>query len=381
VIYDNKVFLTTVEGLQKEKLHVLCYSLNTGEKLWDAVISSTNPEKNSYYISRAAPTPVVDAHGVYAYFESGDVIACDLDGKVLWQQSLAKDYGKPENEFGLSASPVQTDANIVILIDDAGPSYLVALNKQTGAVSWKTDRTSRKSWSSPAIMNIGGAPQIVCSSDGSVDGYDPATGKLLWTYAEISGNTGTTPLPVGDGLFLISAGLGRETTNVENAKKSNGLMKVTKEGDQWKADMVWRTTEATTSWASPIVHQGLAYWINRAGVIFCFDVETGEKVYSQRIKQGGWATPFAVGDHVYVFGKDGVTTVLAAGKEFKVLAENQLWTPENPPKDTILEGLVETDPQKLAGAAIFANPIQYGVAIVNNHIIIRTGTMVFCINK
>ena len=78
--------------------------------------------------------------------------------------SLTEKYAKPMNVFGVSASPVQTDDHIIILIDDeksrqgAGPpeaadregeakSYIVALKKSDGSVAWKTDRTNRQSWS------------------------------------------------------------------------------------------------------------------------------------------------------------------------------------------------------------------------------------------
>ena len=73
VIWGDQVYVTSVEGPNKEKLHIVCYSLKSGKQLWDHVQPSTYPEKNSVYISRAAPTPVLDKNGVYAYFESGDI--------------------------------------------------------------------------------------------------------------------------------------------------------------------------------------------------------------------------------------------------------------------------------------------------------------------
>ena len=63
-----------------------------------------------------------------------------------------------------------------LLIDHEGPSYVVAIAKADGRTLWKTDRTSRVSWSSPAVVTIDGVEQLVCSSAGSVDGYDTATG-------------------------------------------------------------------------------------------------------------------------------------------------------------------------------------------------------------
>ncbi len=68
----------------------------------------------------------------------------------------------------------------------------------------------------------------------------------------------------------------------------------------------------TRWWAAPFVHQGFAYWVNRVGVVYCIDVVTGEQKYAQRTKQSCWATPLPLGDRIYFFGKDGITTVIAA---------------------------------------------------------------------
>jgi outer membrane protein assembly factor BamB len=379
VVWGDKVFVTSVDGKSKEKLIVSCFQLSDGERLWSHDAKSTFPEKNSVYISRAAPTPVVDAKGVYAYFESGDALAISHAGIGLWSRSLSNDYAKPSNTFGLSASPTQTSNNIVILIDDAKSSYLVALDKANGAAAWKTDRTSRTSWSSPAVVKIDGREHIVCSSDGSVDGYDSQSGKQLWTFSEVGGNTATTPIAVADG-FLIAGSPGRSGDNAAMAKKSNGLMVVKQKGDKWVAEFRWICSEATPSWASPMSHRGFAYWVNRSGVVFCINVETGELVYTKRIKQSAWATPVGVGNRVYIFGKQGLTTVIKAGSEFEIIAENELWTAEAPPKNNLPQ-TEETSDVRNRSAAMFSRPTLYGIAAVDGKLLLRTGSQLYCVQK
>ncbi len=379
MIWGDQVFVTTVEGANKEKLHVICLSLADGKVQWDYVHESSNPEENSVYISRAAPTPVVDAQRVYVFFEGGDTVALNHAGELQWHRSLSKDYGKFANKFGLSASPVLMNDRLVVLVDDEGPSYLVALSVQDGSVLWKADRASRSSWSSPAAVTLDGVPQVVISSAGSVDGYDPADGKLLWTWTDVGGNTATTPLMAGENQFLIAASPGRSGENSANARKSNGLMRVRKEGDAWKPEMVWRNEAATPSWASPIAHQGFAYWVNRTGVIYCVDVATGEQKYAERSKQSCWATPLPLGDRIYFFGKDGTTTVIAAGPEYRELATNTLWLPDQPPTDNGAPKAEEASEERRAAAAMFSGPTQYGVAAVSGSLLIRVGSHVYCI--
>lgn len=380
VVWNDRVFITSVEGPMKDKYHVTCLDVASGKTAWKQTIENSVPVANSLYVSRAAPTPVVDGKQVVALFESGDCVAWSLDGKQLWRRNLAKDFGPFDAEFGLGASLCQTDKLCFALLEHKGPSCLVALDKQTGEVAWKADRSPRASWSSPAIITVEGAPQVVVSSVGSVDGYDCQTGKQLWTLTDVGGNSGVTPIDQGDGKFLIGASAGRQGEASEAAKRSNGLVEVKRDGSGFTAKKVWFNEEASPSWASPIVHQGLAYWVNRSGVVYCIDMANGQTVYTKRTKQSCWATPLAIQDRVYLFGKDGLCTVISAGREFNVLAENNLWaegalvTDELPVKQ-------ESTPEKQAGAAMFSGPTVYGYAIAGDKIIARLGKQLFCISK
>lgn len=380
VVWGPRVFLTSVEGPQKEKFHILCLDLQSGKELWRRNLMNSVPVANNVYVSRAAPTPVVDAKCVIAQFESGDIVALSHDGDELWKRSLAVEHGPLVAEFGLGASPCQTEKLAFVLLEHDGPGHLVALDKATGRTVWTAERTARRSWSSPAIVAVAGKPQVVVSSAGSVDGYASESGKLLWSFKEVGGNTGVTPIDFGDGRFLVGASAGRQGENADAAKKSNILIQVTTDGASWNVDSKWIADEATPTWASPIVHDGLAYWINRVGVVSCFDAKSGELVYRERTKQSCWATPFAIGDRIYWFGKDGLTTVIAAGREFKVLAENQLWNPDDLMPEVSAPSSESTEERRRA-AAMFSGPTLYGYAVVNNRFVFRIGNQAFCISK
>jgi outer membrane protein assembly factor BamB len=380
VVWGERVFLTSVEGPQKDTFHTVCLDLNSGKELWRKSLKNSAPVANSVYVSRAAPTPVVDATHIVVQFESGDCVAYSHDGTEQWKRTLGTELGPFVAEFGLAASPCQSDKFLYVLLEHDGPSFLVALDKKSGETAWKTERTSRRSWSSPAIIKIAGEPQVVISSAGSVDGYDSASGKLLWSFNDVGGNTGTTPMDCGEGRFFVAASAGRGGENTEASKKSNCMLQVTRDGSSWKVDRKWIAEEAAPSWASPILHQGLAYWVNRQGVIYCFDAATGANVYRERTKQSCWATPYAVGDRIYWFGKDGLVTVIAAGREFKVLAENQLWSPDDlKPEDA--GPASESTEERRNAAAMFSGPTLYGYAVANNRFVIRIGNQVFCVGK
>lgn len=381
VVSNGIVFVTAVTGPLKDDLHVLAFDLASGKQLWDFQQASSDPVKDSVYVSRAAPTPVVDDKTLYAFFESGDIVALDHAGKLIWKRSLSADYGKFKNKFGLAASLIQTPDSIITLVDDEGPSYLISLNKADGTVRWKTDRKSRTSWSSPSLVTVGDKKQIVISSSGSIDGYDVEKGEQLWTFDEVGGNTAATPLEFAPGKFLVGASAGRDGDNAEASRKSNMALSIEQVDGKFVPKVLWRNEQASVSFGSPVVHAGHAYWVNRQGVVYCIDAETGELRYNQRTKQSCWATPLGVGNRVYLFGKDGITTVIAAGPKFEVLAENPLLPADAPKPDAAKAAAKEETPERQKGAATFSGPTQYGYAVVGNRILVRTGEALVCLQK
>lgn len=404
VIWGNRVFVTSIEGAMKNDCHVVAVDLSQGKQLWDFKTASSQPVRGNYFQSRSAPTPVVDANRVYAFFETGNLLALDHNGKQVWSRSLTEDYGEFEVRIGLAASLVQTKKTVIVLIDHEGPSYLLAVDKQTGETKWKTERFSRQSYASPALLKINQGDQLVCSSSGSVDGYDPTTGKLLWTFEEVGGNRACTPISFGDGKFLVSASPGMHDERLADAKKSNFAMQVKRVGEEFQQTILWKTNKAMPSFGSPMVYQGLAYWVNKVGVVYCFDAETGKQVYVKRLGQPCWATPLGLGDRIYFPGKDGLTTVIAAGREFRVLAENELIDGAIAAGEADLKRRAQADHKqgsaqqsgrdsgskpesKSAGrprtrnGLTFADPVQYGYAAVNGTLVMRTGSRLYCIRK
>jgi hypothetical protein len=99
-------------------------------------------------------------------------------------------------------------------------------------------------------------------------------------------------------------------------------------------------------------------------VLYCLDVETGELEYTMRLAESNWATPVGIGDRVFFFGKSGNTTVVAAGDDAEKLAENRSW-PEPASSDE--------------NADRFSGEIQYGVAVTDIGILVRTGSRLFAI--
>ncbi len=416
VVWGDTAYITSIDGDMKETCIVTAISLATGEEKWSRDFESAMPTRSNYFQSRSAPTPMVDDKHVIAFFETGNLVAMDrVNGETAWERLITEDYGAFESTIGLATSPIQNEDNVFLMIDHEGESYLLAIAKASGETLWRTERFSRKSYASPAIVQINGSDQIVCSSDGSVDGYDPKTGKQLWTFEELGANSSNTPLLAAKNTVLIGASPGMRDVNMAEARESNLCLRIVPTDDGFTPEVQWKSGKAVTTFASPMSHNGYAYWVTNAGVVFCYEIESGELMYRKRAGEQCWVTPVGVGDRVYLFGKGGETTVIAAGPDFLVLAENELWDldsipatdpgqfsgrggkPDKPKRSSTAAGEreseadVEAKRKPMSGKEIaaardkgenrFADPVQYGVALTHDAILIRTGSELHCISE
>lgn len=306
IVWKNQVYVTTVEGDQKDSCHVTVLDLKSGKRLWQYTVPSASPAPNSSMVSRAAPSPAADQRGIVCLFEGGNVIALNHEGHVRWQRNLVDDYGPIEARHGLSSSLEQNQNSVFIWIERSDEPYLLSLSKASGKTEWKSPGLGSTSWSTPRLVPVRQGHHLVLSGNGKLAGYDPDSGEQLWLFEAIHGNTVPTPQPLGGGRFLIGATVGRGETGGHRAPESNGILQIVQSADgRWSADYVWKAKRATSSFASPIVHEGVAYFVNREGVVYGLDARTGQERFAKRLTGSVWATPIGIGPQVFFFCRDG----------------------------------------------------------------------------
>jgi outer membrane protein assembly factor BamB len=389
IVWKDRVFVTAAEGPEKEKCIVLAADLKSGKTLWRKDFEASQKCAVDPSMSRAAPTPVADAEGIYVFFESGDLVGLTHDGRVRWQRSLVKDFGEIKTFHGLGGSLAQTDAAIFVLVEQWGqPSYLLAVEKKSGRELWKVERAQALSWTTPVIVPLDGKPVVLVSSNSSLACYDAATGRELWTHKGLVGNLIPSPV-VADGMVLVGAGEGGPGMDLRAVARSNCCLRLTNKEGKPGCELVWQGKKAVLYYASPIVHRGFVYQVTRVGILYCLDAATGEEKYVQRLNNICWATPVAAGEHLYFFGKDGKTTVIEAGPQYRVVTINRLWSDEeHAARRTAAEKAPESQlpPLPEQGKAELevmlkeiVGDIVYGVAVVDGTFLIRTGTELYCV--
>ncbi len=373
VAWDGQVYVTSISGPQKENCHITAFELASGKKVWQYDLKSATQAENTNYISKAAPTPAVDAAGVICFFEGGNLVALDHAGKVRWERNLVTEFGAIESRHGLAASVEQAADRVYVWVERQKEPYVLAVDKQSGKDLWKAPGIGATSWASPRLVPVDGGEHLVLSGIGNLVGLDPANGEVLWKFDGIAGNSTPTPFPVGKGRFLIGATVGRGEEAGGKASDSNGLIEIRKgEDGKFAADFVWRAQKATSSFGSPMAHAGRAYFVNATGVLFCLGLETGDEQFNGRIGDSLWATPLPLGDRLCLPGKNGKVTMIATGSKLEKLAENTVWAVKAPPP------MAEGAPRAAPGGG---GPVLYAAIAVGEKLLIRRGDALYCVGK
>lgn len=337
IIVGDKVILTCYTGygqsrdaigeMNQLKRHVICFSKSDGSKLWQKDYAPHLPEdpfrgmgvpEHGY----ASSTPASDGTHVFIFFGKSGVIALDLNGNEVWQANVGTGSGRMK--WGSGASPVVAGDVVVINATDESNS-VVGLNKNTGTELWRNEGITNV-WGTPLVVGEGKNQSVVISVPKEIWALDPATGKLDWFATNGVADTSVSSSPVPDGNNVIVMG-GRSGTAV--AMKLGGK----KGADVTDTHTVWQG-KAVARIMTPVVYDGLVFGISK-GVITCVESQTGEQVYKERLpseavaSSGGrrgpssdYSSPVAAGGHIYQVLKDGKVLVIAAKRDFELVAVN-----------------------------------------------------------
>jgi outer membrane protein assembly factor BamB len=285
-----------------------------GKRLWERRIDAEGtltPTHEKHNL--ATPSPVTDGSTVFALFGTGQLIALDAKGSVVWQRHLGKDYSAFDIQWGHGSSPVLYGDALMVLCDHPSASYLVALDKATGKERWKADRgKGRVSYSTPLVVRGQSGDELVVNSSERIDGYDPRTGNLLWHTG--TDNRFPVPSPVShNGVIFASRGY---RSGPYMAIKTGGR------GDITSSHVLWTVATGAPYVSSLLHYDGIVYMANDVGVLTAVDATTGERVWQQRVEGVFSASPVGGAGHVYFVSENGDTIVVKAGRTPAVVARN-----------------------------------------------------------
>ena len=409
IVKNDRVFTTAMLG--EQKLGVFSFDAASGKQLWRNDFDTGTLPRITPPNSHASSTPATDGERVYVYFSTIGLLAFDFaTGKEVWRHTMTRPAYLMD--WGAASSPIVHDGMVIFCQDDDLAPFVVAVDAKTGQEKWKTLRQEMLAgYALPVLCEANGRTDLVIAGSGKLKGYNPATGKELWTCNTLLRTIMTSPV-VHDGVIYVAVQsygdatrtlkhallewldtnqdkiLSREETPKEfherfdasdknhdkvigpeeidtafqspdNMAAGGNIIQAIKgggSGDVTKTHVIWNIDPKTPSnLSSPLFYNNRLYLVKSGGMSSCYDAKDGKTLWDRsRLGNFGdyFASPVAADGKVFIAGKNGFIIVLEDGPQLKVIGKNDI------------------------GEEIIATP-----AIADGRIFIRTRESLVCVSS
>jgi len=303
IVWKDRIFMTGANATSRQ---VYCFERNAGKLLWTTKIenipgSPAVVPKTTDDTGLGAPTMTTDGNLVYAIFGTGDLVALNMEGKMIWGKNL----GVPQNHYGHSSSLMMYKEKLIVQYDQKSGGQLMAFTARTGDILWSTARKVKVSWASPVLVNYNGTTQIVLAADPGIAAYNPNNGKELWKVDCIFGEVGPSVCYDNNIVYAVNEYAKIAAIDLKQPDK-----------------VLWETDEILSDIPSPVAANGLLIMPASYGLIGCYDGLTGELLWEHEFGSNIYASPVVVGDKVYLMDTEGIMHIFSLSRDgYKNIAD------------------------------------------------------------
>ena len=327
VLSRDRVFVTAADD---DALLTIALDRLSGRVVWENRVMRARTQHVDKRNHPASPTPATDGENVFVFFQDIGLLSFDAAGRERWRLPL----GPFSNVYGMGASPIVAGNLVVLVCDQSTGSFIIAVDRTSGRVRWRTERPEATSGhSTPVLYEPPGDPaQLLVPGSFYLTAYDAQSGRKLWWTGGLAFEMKATP--VHDGSIVYISGTttasfedsyGRnippfddvrsfdknddrrfsrselpdelarrwfrlldlnadshldekEWTRYRDARRSAGglwAFRLGGTGDLTGRNAVWHYDRAVPQLPSPLLYRNLLYIVNEGGVVTALDPGTG----------------------------------------------------------------------------------------------------------
>ena len=313
------------------KLREVCLAMDaqTGKELWAAETGlakytgggDSGAEGNSGGDGPRS-TPALSEDKLYVY-SAQMVLSCleAATGKIAWSKDMVKEFGGKNIGWESAMSPV-VDGNLVYVAGGGSGQSMLAFDKASGAVVWKTG-DERMTHATPVVANIGGTRQVIFLMQSGLVSLEAGSGKPLWRYAfPYRVATGCSPVVWKNEVFCTAG-----------YDVGGAACEITRSGDGFEAKELWHikgNTGVASLWSTPVCKDGYLYGMMSfkkfaTGPLKCIDLKTGQVRWEQ--PGFGAGNVILAGKNLVALSDDGQVVLVEANPQgYKELARTRAIT-------------------------------------------------------
>ena len=323
-VVGKRIYLMSKRGMENEFVQAL--STQDGKPIWTTRVGNVgNPDQNPPY-PKARSTPTVDRDFIYALGSDGDLACLEISsGKIQWQKSLRKDFGGQPSEWAYAESPL-VDGDVVVVTPGGAQATMVALNKRTGAVIWKSaiPGGDPAGYASAIVVQGVGRKQYVQFLSKGIVGVDAKTGEFLWRYKEVAKGPAQAFTPVARDGYVYGGALG----------VGGGLVQLKPDGNGVAAEQVYFARGLPNGFGGAVLVGDYLYGTEAGQQLVAVEFTTGKVMWKD--ESLGWASVACADGLLYVHGWNGdVALVEATPERYR---ERGRFTPPAQPKHKQAQG-------------------------------------------
>ncbi|HYO11865.1 MAG TPA: PQQ-binding-like beta-propeller repeat protein [Thermoanaerobaculia bacterium] len=321
---------TSVDDTSEHSFRLYALDTATGRVVWEREVHRGVPlVKRHLKSSLSNATPATDGERVVVLFGPiGKLAAYDFSGKLLWQRDIGiLDCNDPQAgsaEWGHASSPILYGDLVLVQGDRRKDSFLAAYRLDSGEEVWRVAREEPSTWATPNVLPAPSGDELITNGT-TIRGYDPRTGKVLWSLGPNSEVIVSTPV-VGNGMAFVTAGYPPVRPVYAVRPGHRGDLTLPK-GERASPAVAWSHPRGGTYIPTPILYRGLLHTVNNNGVLTTYRAETGEQLSMIRLSASGTsfsASPVAADGRLYIASEPGDVYVLRAGPEPELLATHPM---------------------------------------------------------
>jgi outer membrane protein assembly factor BamB len=315
-VVGTRIYLMSNRGFDNEFVQAL--STQDGKPIWTTRIGNVG-NANDFLYAKARSTPTVDGEFIYALSSDGDLACLETrSGKIRWQKSIRKEFDGKPGVWAYAESPL-VDGDVVVVAPGGQSATMVALNKKTGAVIWKSAIPGGEpaGYASAIVIQAGGRKQYVQFLSKGIVGVDAKTGEFLWRYKDVVKGMAQISTPVARDGYVYGGAL----------EIGGGLVHLKADGGGVAAEQVYFARGLPSNIGGSVLVGDFLYGTAAEGLV-AVEFTTG-KMKWQAECIGSGSIAYADG-RLYVHGTNGQIALVEATPE--AYREKGRFTPSAQPK-------------------------------------------------
>ena len=318
VVVGNRIYLMSNRGMDNEFVQAL--STDDGKVIWTQRVGNVGNPKQEPNYPKARSTPTFDANFLYALGSDGDLACLEAKtGKIRWAKNLRKEFGGQPGEWAYAESPL-VDGDAVVVTPGGAQATIVALNKKSGAVIWKSavPGGDDAGYASAIVVQGGGRKQYVQFLSKGLVGVDAKTGQFLWRYEKAAKGPAQYFTPVARGDYVYGGAL----------SVGGGLVRLKAAGDGVAAEEVYYIRRLPNGPGGAVVVGDHIYGTEVGGQLVAAEFTTGKVKWTS--ENFGIASVAAADGNLYLHFTEGDVALVEATPEG--FHQKGRFTPPNQPK-------------------------------------------------